>query len=57
MTDLITVFLGLGIFTANSAGRFRQYQEDRRQGWSMQRLGYLPKEIYGDSLARFARER
>ena len=57
MMDLLTVFLGLGIFTANSAGRFRQYQDDRRQGWSKQRLGYLPEEVYGYSLARFARER
>jgi hypothetical protein len=57
MTDLLTVFLGLGIFTANSARRFRQYQEDRRQGWSMQRLGYLPEEVYGYALARFAAER
>jgi hypothetical protein len=57
ITDLLTVFLGLGIFTANSAGRFRQYQEDTRQGWSMQRLGYLPEEVYGYALARFAAER
>ena len=57
MTDLLTVFLGLGIFTANSAVRFKQYQEDRRQGWSMQRLGYLPEEVYGYALARFAAER
>jgi hypothetical protein len=49
--------LGLGIFTANSAVRFKQYQEDRRQGWSMQRLGYLPEEVYGYALARFAAER
>jgi len=57
MTDLLTVFLGLGIFTANSAARFKQYQDDRRQGWSMQRLGYLPEEVYGYALARFAAER
>jgi hypothetical protein len=57
MTDLLTVFLGLGIFTANSAGRFKQYQDDRRQGWSMQRLGYLPEEVYGYALAKFAAER
>jgi predicted metal-dependent hydrolase len=57
MTDLLTVFLGLGIFTANSAGRFKQYQEDRRQGWSMERLGYLPEEVFGYALARFATER
>ena len=57
MTDLLTVFLGLGIFTANSAGRFKQYQKERRYGWSMQHLGYLPQEVYGYALARFAAER
>jgi hypothetical protein len=57
MTDLLTIFLGLGIFTANSAARFKQYQDDRRQGWSMQRLGYLPERIYGYALAKFAVER
>jgi hypothetical protein len=57
ITDLLTVFLGLGIFTANSAGRFLQYQDDTRHGWSMQRLGYLPEEAFGYALARFAIER
>jgi hypothetical protein len=57
LTDLLTVFLGLGIFTANSAGRFKQYQDDRHAGWSMQRLGYLSEEIYGYAIARFALER
>lgn len=57
MTDLLTVFMGLGIFTANSAARFRQYQDDRRFGWSMKRLGYLPEEVYGYALAKFMLER
>jgi hypothetical protein len=57
MTDLLTVFLGLGIFTANSAGRFTQFQDNRHQGWSMQRLGYLPEQVFGYALARFGRER
>ncbi|HKH99976.1 MAG TPA: hypothetical protein VJ999_12780 [Candidatus Sulfotelmatobacter sp.] len=57
MTDLLTVYLGLGIFNANSAGRFRQYQDERRAGWSMQRLGYLPEEIFGYALAKFSVER
>jgi hypothetical protein len=57
MTDLLTVFLGFGIFSANSAALFRQYQDERRHGWSMQRLGYLSQEIYGYALARFAAER
>ena len=57
LTDLLTVFLGFGIFNANSAGRFKQYQDDRRYGWSMQRLGYLAEEVYGYALAKFATER
>ena len=57
MTDLLTVFLGLGIFTANSAARFKQFQEGRKIGWSMQRLGYLPEPVFGYALARFALER
>src|SRR5579863_2187491 len=28
LTDLLTVFLGFGIFNANSAGRFKQYQDE-----------------------------
>ena len=57
MTDLLTVFLGLGIFNANSANRFKQYQDERHQGWSMQHLGYLTEEIFGYALAKFCVER
>ncbi len=57
MTDLLTVYLGMGIFTANSAARFKQCQVERQAGWSMRKLGYLPEEIYGYALALFASER
>lgn len=57
LTDLLTVYLGFGIFTANCSGRFRQWHKDGKQGWSMQRLGYLPEEVHGYALARFAHER
>ncbi len=57
MTDLLTVFLGLGIFTANAAATFRQFQDNRRAGWSTQRLGYLPEPVFGYALAKFAIER
>ena len=57
MTDLTTVFLGMGIFNANCAVRFKQWQSDRMQGWSMRHLGYLPEEVFGYALARFAHER
>jgi len=57
MTDLLTVFLGFGIFTANAAFHFKQYTTNRVQGWSAGRLGYLSEELYGYALARFAFER
>jgi hypothetical protein len=57
MTDLVTVYLGFGVFTANSARRFVQFQDNSRQGWWMRRQGYLREEIYGYALARFAKDR
>lgn len=57
MTDLLTVYLGLGIFTANAAARFKQFQDDRRIGWSTQRLGYLSERVFGYAIAKLAIER
>jgi hypothetical protein len=57
MTDLATVFLGMGIFTANCAARFEQHQDERKIGWSTSRLGYLPEPVFGYSLAKFAQIR
>lgn len=57
LTDLVTVYLGLGVFTANASRNFRKYQNDRMEGWSMSRLGYLPETVFGYALARFAKER
>jgi hypothetical protein len=57
LRDLLTVFLGLGIFTANSAFRFKQYSNNSTQGWSAKKLGYLSEEQYGYALARYAFER
>jgi hypothetical protein len=58
MTDLLTVILGLGKFTANSAARFKQHDHGGGwHSWSMRRLGYLPQEVYRYALARFAAER
>jgi hypothetical protein len=57
MNDLLTVFLGFGIFTANSAFHFKQYTTDRAQGWSAGRSGYLSEELFGYALARLAFER
>ena len=53
LTDLLTVFLGLGIFTANAA---HEFAADHR-GWSARRLGYLTEQMFGYALARFALSR
>jgi hypothetical protein len=50
LTDLLTVYFGLGIFTANSAFNFNQ----NSQGWSSSRLGYLSEHMLGYALACYA---
>jgi hypothetical protein len=54
LTDLITVFFGLGIFTANSAFQFSQWQDHSHQGWKTSRTGYLSEEMFAYSLAAYA---
>lgn len=57
LTDLLTVFLGLGVFTANSVLREKYWQEGHFGGWSMGRRGALPMPAFGYALARFAQAR
>jgi hypothetical protein len=57
LTDLLTVFLGMGVFTANSVIREHYWQSGQWSGWSMGRRGYLAMPEYGYALARFARAR
>ena len=57
LNDLLTVFLGFGVFNANAAFRFSQYTNAFSQGWSAGTLGYLPEQVWGYALARFAFER
>jgi len=54
VTDLLTIFFGLGIFTANSAFQFSQWQYGQLQGWSASRLGYLDEPMLGYALAIYA---
>jgi len=54
LTDLITVFLGLGLFTANSRVRTRTEQLAHGSSWSISRLGYLDEHAVGYALALFA---
>jgi len=57
LTDLATVFLGLGIFTANVAFRYEKHQDNRVEGWSVSKTGYLSEEMFGYALAKFALDR
>jgi hypothetical protein len=50
------VYFGAGIFNANAAFQFSQWQDvvASRQGWSTRRLGYLSEEEFGYALACYA---
>lgn len=57
LTDLLTVFLGMGVFTANAVIREHYWHEGHYSGWQMQRRGYLGMAVYGYALASFANAR
>jgi hypothetical protein len=50
LTDLATIFFGLGIFTANAASEF----SGNAGGWQARHLGYLDQATIGYTLARFS---
>ncbi|MCA8911760.1 MAG: hypothetical protein KDB82_08645 [Planctomycetes bacterium] len=47
LTDLHTAFFGMGIFSANSSLRERQYEKLGMHGWSTSRKGYLDFPMWG----------
>jgi hypothetical protein len=57
LTDLLTVFLGMGIFTANSTIRDKAWSSGTWSGWSTSSLGYLDQRMFAYALARFAHAR
>ena len=59
LTDLATVYLGMGIFTANAAFEFTARRESgaRTGGWSSSRSGYLTEQMFGYGLACLAVQR
>ncbi len=50
LTDLLTVYFGLGVFTANAAFEYTQTMHRR----STSSLGYLPEPMFGYGLACYA---
>jgi hypothetical protein len=59
LTDLATVYLGMGIFAANAAFEFtaRHDMGARIGGWSASRRGYLTEQMFGYALACLAVQR
>lgn len=54
-TDLAAVLLGFGVFMANSAKNFSQFQTMEEVGWEMRPQGYLTEIALVSGLAIFAR--
>src|ERR1700677_3682477 len=50
LTDLLTVYLRLGVFTANAALSFSKSTNLRCTAWSAQRLGYITEQMFGYEL-------
>jgi hypothetical protein len=57
VTDLLTVYLGLGIITANATIRESNWHSGGWEGWRVGRQGYLTQNMYGYALALYARAR
>ena len=54
LTDLSAVLEGFGVFLCNSAFQFNQWTNHDKQGWSVERKGYLTEAELGFSLAIFS---
>src|SRR5262249_26780470 len=54
LTDLVPVFLGLGLFAANAPVRDRSYTENNWHYFKIDKQGYLPSRMLGYALALFA---
>jgi len=56
-TDIVGVYLGFGIFLANSAHNFSQFHSGGTMGWSSRRQGYLSEGALVTATAIFERLR
>lgn len=52
--DIAAVFLGFGIFTANTVFTFSQYTTSNEQGWQSSRSGYISQQEASYALAIFS---
>ncbi len=54
-TDCMAVYLGFGVFLANSARQFSQFEDGQLQGWRSETSGYLSENAIVTCLAMFER--
>lgn len=54
VTDLLCIFLGLGVFAANTAIQQTNSSHGYSSSWSISKHGYLPARVYGYALALLA---
>jgi tetratricopeptide (TPR) repeat protein len=57
LTDLLTVYFGLGVFVANTAIREAHWRSGNVSGWSVGRQGYLSIPDFAYALALYAHAR
>ena len=54
LTDLTTVFFGMGVLTANVAFRQKNFSSGIVEGWTISSQGYLTPSLWAYALALFA---
>ncbi len=54
LTELLSIYLGMALFTANSAYQFTQWQDGQMEGWQGARRGVMSEAMLGYALARYA---
>jgi hypothetical protein len=54
VTDLLPVFLGVGVFAANAVVYEAHHSDGQTTWWTVRRQGYLPARVFGYAMALFA---
>lgn len=57
LNELLTVYFGLGILTANAVIQEDYWTNGQLTGWTIGRVGYMTMPMYGYALAMYARAR
>ena len=57
LTDLLTVYLGIGIFACNATIKDRGWSDGAWAGWRTSRTGYLDQRMFAYAMAKLAHMR